>query len=140
VPVGVRNGQRIRIKGKGQPGRPPGDLYIVCNVQPHSYFRRVGDDIYLELPLSITEAALGTKVEIPTLSGHTVLTIPAGTPSGAKLRLKGKGVRPAGNKPAGDQYAVIRIVPPEKPTAQQSELLEKLKEISKDNPRKNMKW
>lgn len=140
VPAGVRNGQRIRVKGKGQPGRPPGDLYIVCHVQPHSYFRRIGDDIYLELPLSITEASLGTKVEIPTLSGHTVLKIPAGTPSGAKLRLKGKGVKPAGNKPAGDQYAVIRIVPPKKPTTKQSELLEKLREIGKDDPRKNMKW
>lgn len=140
VPAGVRNGQRIRLKGKGQPGRPPGDLYIVCSVQPHAYFRRIGDDIYLELPLSITEAALGTKVEIPTLSGHTVLKIPAGTASGSKLRLKGKGVKPAGSKPAGDQYAVIRIVPPKKLTTKQSELLENLQEISKDDPRKDIAW
>jgi DnaJ-class molecular chaperone len=140
VPAGVRNGQRIRVKGKGQPGRSPGDLYITCNVRHHPYFRRIGDDIYIELPLNITEAALGTKIEIPTLDGRTVLTVPPGTASNAKLRLKGKGVKPTGNKPAGDQYVVIRIVPPKNPTAEQKELLEKLQETGEDNARKDVGW
>lgn len=143
IPAGVANGQRIRVRGKGQPGgpgMPPGDLYIVAHVAPHPYFKRLGNDIYLDLPLSLTEAALGTKVQIPTLEGTTVLTIPPGTPSGSKLRLKGKGVKPAGNKPAGDQYAVIRIVPPKNPTPQQRELLEQLRELGEDNPRANTGW
>src|SRR5690606_34823276 len=99
IPPGVSDGQRIRVRGKGYPGGPgvpPGDLYIICRVAPHPYFRRIGNDIYLDLPLSITEAALGTKVQIPTIEGRTVLTVPPGTPSGARLRLKGKGVKPAG--------------------------------------------
>jgi curved DNA-binding protein len=143
VPPGVADGQRIRVRGKGQPGGrglPAGDLYIVCRVAPHPYFRRTGNDIYLELPLSLSEAALGAKVAIPTLEGRTVLTIPPGTPSGAKLRLKGQGVKPAGGKPPGDQYAVTRIVPPKKLTPEQQELLEKFRASGEANPRDNIGW
>lgn len=140
IPPGVADGQRIRIRGKGHPGRPPGDLYIVCKVQPHRYFRRVGNDIYLDVPLSLTEAALGTRVEIPTLDGPTMLTIPPGTRSGAKLRLKGKGVRPTGKEPRGDQYAVIQIVPPAPPTPKQRELLEQLRDAGEESPRKPLNW
>lgn len=143
IPPGVADGQRIRVRGKGQhggPGAPPGDLYIICRVAPHPYFRRLGNDIYLDLPVSITEAALGAKVQIPTLEGHTVLTIPPGTPGGAKLRLKGQGVKPAGGKPPGDQYAVIRVVPPKTLTPRQRELLEQLREANDDNPRRGVAW
>jgi len=143
IPAGVAHGQRIRIRGKGRPGTHgslPGDLYILCQVEPHPYFRRLGNDIYLNLPLSVTEAALGAKVEIPTLDGKTVLTIPPGTPSGAKLRLKNKGVQPAGNQPRGDQYAVVRIVPPKSPTPRQRELLEQLQNAGEDSPRKDLGW
>lgn len=143
IPPGVSDGQRIRVRGKGYPGGPgvpPGDLYIICRVAPHPYFRRIGNDIYLDLPLSITEAALGTKVQIPTIEGRTVLTVPPGTPSGARLRLKGKGVKPAGGKAPGDQYAVIRIIPPKQLTPRQRELLEALRQAGEDNPRANVGW
>jgi molecular chaperone DnaJ len=142
IPPGVGEGQRIRIRGKGLPGvngGPPGDLYIIANIQPHPYFRRVGNDIYLDLPLSITEASLGSRIEIPTLEGHTVLTVPAGTPSGAKLRLKGKGVAPPG-KPPGDQYAVVRIVPPKPLSEAQMRVLEELRTIGEPNPRTGLGW
>jgi DnaJ-class molecular chaperone len=143
IPPGVADGQRIRVRGKGHPGgpgSPPGDLYIVCQVQPHAYFRRIGDDLYLDLPLSIAEAALGTRIEIPTLDGKTVLTVPPGTPSGAKLRLKGKGIKPAGKGARGDQYAVIRIVPPRSLTPGQRELLEQWSAAAEDDPRKDLGW
>jgi DnaJ-class molecular chaperone len=143
VPPGVADGQRIRVRGKGQPGGrgvPAGDLYIVCRVAPHPYFRRLGNDIYLDVPLSLTEAALGAKVQIPTLEGKTVLTIPPGTPSGAKLRLKGQGVKPAGGKPPGDQYVITRIVPPKTLTPQQQELLEQFRATGEGNPRESIGW
>lgn len=143
VPAGVRDGQRIRLKEKGSAtpsGGPRGDLYIICNVEPHPYFRRLGNDILLEVPLSITEAALGAKVEIPTLDGLTVLTIPPGTPSGVKLRLKGKGVKPAGDKPRGDQYCLVHIVPPRSLTPRERELLEQLRSASGESPRKDAGW
>jgi DnaJ-class molecular chaperone len=143
IPPGVRDGQRIRIRGKGYPSQTPGkagDLYIVCRVQPHPYFRRVDDDIYLELPLALTEAALGTKVEIPTLEGRTVLTIPPGTPSGAKLRLKNLGVKPPGDKPRGHQYAIVRIVPPKPLTPEQVSLLEQFHRCGENSPRTDIGW
>jgi DnaJ-class molecular chaperone len=142
IPPGIADGQRIRVRGKGLPGvngGPPGDLYIIPNIQPHPYFRRVGSDIYLDLPLRITEAALGSRVEIPTLEGNTVLTVPPGTPSGAKLRLKGRGVKPQG-KPPGDQYAVVRIVPPKSPTDEQKRILETLQQSEEPNPREGLGW
>lgn len=143
IPEGVADGQRIRLRGKGRPrraGTPAGDLYIACRVQAHRYFRRVDNDIYLDLPLTVTEAALGTKVEIPTLKGKTVLTVPPGTPSGAKLRLKSAGVKPAGKKGKGDQYAVVRIVPPKPLSQRQRELLEQLRETGEDSPREDLGW
>ncbi|HPD31525.1 MAG TPA: J domain-containing protein [Phycisphaerae bacterium] len=142
IPPGVADGQRIRLRGKGGsggPGMPAGDLYIVCRVKPHPYFRREGNDIYLDLPLTISEAALGTRVEIPTLAGRTMLTVPPGTPSGAKLRLKGQGVRVAGKVP-GHLYAVVRIVPPKSPTPQQRELFERLRQTEQESPRVGLGW
>jgi DnaJ-class molecular chaperone len=141
VPPGVADGQRVRVRGKGMPvvpDGPPGDLLIVCHVQPHPWFKRLGNDIYLDLPLTVSEAALGAKVEIPTLDGRTVLTIPPGTASGSKLRLKGKGVT-ARNKPPGDQYVVVRIVPPKSPSARQREILEQLRE-TESSPRQGLGW
>lgn len=143
IPPGVREGQRIRVKGKGRPGaggRPAGDLYIVCRVQPHRFFRRIDNDIHLELPLTLTEAALGTKVEIPTLDGKTVLTVPPGTPSGAKLRLKNLGVKPPGEAPRGHQYVTIRIVPPKNLTPEQVRLLEQFRAGGENSPRGELGW
>lgn len=143
IPPGVRDGQRIRVRGKGQPapaGGQAGDLYIICRIQPHPYFRRVDDDIYLELPISLTEAALGAKIDIPTLEGRTVLTVPPGTPSGTKLRLKDRGVKPPGNAPQGHQYVVIRIVPPKNLTPEQVRLLEQFRASGENPPRRDVGW
>ena len=112
IPPGVGDGQKIRVRGRGQTGPGGrGDLYILVHVTKHPYFTRDGRDIYIELPISIAEAALGAKVTVPTIDGMTTVTIPPGTGSARRLRLKGKGVGSAGDD-RGDQYVVIRIVAP----------------------------
>ncbi|MFQ6048229.1 MAG: J domain-containing protein, partial [Phycisphaerae bacterium] len=143
IPPGVADGQRIRLRGKGQPGvggRPPGDLYILCRVQPHRYFRRQGNDIYIDLPISITEAALGAKVTLPSLDGRATVTVPAGTASGTKLRLRGKGVADPKTGQRGDQYAVVKIVPPRELDARSRQLLRELERLTNQNPRQGLDW
>jgi curved DNA-binding protein len=138
IPPGVRDGQRIRVRGKGQPGRgrqPAGDLYVTCHVTPHAYFERRGDDIYLDVPITVGEAALGAKIDLPTIDGVRTVTIPPGTASGAKLRLAGLGVPSASGGKRGDHYAVIKIVSPAKLTAEQRELFEKLSRTNLGSPR-----
>ncbi len=117
VPAGVTDGQSLRLKGKGQRGAggaDPGDALIEVRVRPHPQFKREDDDILLELPVTIDEAVLGAKVEVPTISGRVQLTIPKGTSSGRVFRMKGKGVKSAGRSEAGDQLVTVRIVLPEK--------------------------
>ncbi|MEJ2033038.1 MAG: molecular chaperone DnaJ [Deltaproteobacteria bacterium] len=143
IPEGVNTGSRIRLAGKGGPGLRggrPGDLYIVVNVADHPYFRREGDDIYLDVPISLSEAALGAKVVIPTLNGKTKLTIPAGIRSGQKLRLAGKGVKHMKGTGHGDQYAVIAIVPPKKIEGKAKELMEEFARLETLDPRKGTGW
>jgi curved DNA-binding protein len=143
IPAGVSDGQKIRLRGKGQPGghgMQAGDLYIICKIEPHPYFRREGNDILLEVPLTITEATLGAKIEIPTLDGKTMLTIPPGTSSGAKLRLKAKGIQPAGDHPRGDQYVIVKIVAPRSLTPEQQELMRELDAALDDSPRCDLGW
>ena len=138
IPAGVRNGQKIRVRGKGMPGRgrkPPGDLFVVCSVQPHPYFLRQEDDIYLTVPITIIEATLGAKVDLPTLDGERTVTIPRGTPSGTKLRLAGMGVANPKEKTRGDQYAVIKIIPPKRLSAEQRDLLKRFAVASNTSPR-----
>lgn len=142
IPEGVRDGQKIRVRGKGTPGRgnqPPGDLYVVVSVQPHPYFEREGDDIYLTAPVTVAEAALGAKIDLPTLDGTRTVTIPPGTPSGAKLRLAGLGVNNPQTKHRGDQLVEVKIVPPKPLSAEQRELFEKLAKCDETNPREG-KW
>lgn len=111
IPPGVKDGSRVRIRGRGQPSAgEAGDLYIVTRVQPHPIFRREGLDILFELTISVYEALLGTKVEVPTLDGPVTLTIPPGTGSGSKLRIKGRGIDRGDEK--GDQLVITRIVVP----------------------------
>jgi DnaJ-class molecular chaperone len=138
IPPGVDDGQRIRVRGKGAPGRRDhvaGDLYVICRVQPHRYFRRIGLDVYLEVPVMLTEAALGAKIEMPTLDGWTLVHVPPGTASGTKLRLAGRGIEDPRSGSRGDQYAIIKIVPPKKLTEPQHRLLEQLAEACGENPR-----
>jgi curved DNA-binding protein len=138
IPPGVKEGSRIRIRGKGQPGRGGrGDLYIVTRVGEHPYFRRDGNDIYVDVPVSITEATLGAKVDVPTLDGLTTVTVPPGTPSGRKLRLRSKG---APGPTPGDLYVGIQIVPPSKVSAKGAELLQKFDQAEDFNPRANVAW
>jgi curved DNA-binding protein len=143
IPAGVAEGSKIRVRGKGQPGMnggPMGDLYIVTHVKPHLYFRREENDIYIDLPITVTEAIRGAKVTIPTIDGPTVVSVPPGTSSGQKLRLKGKGVPIAGSsEKRGDQYAVIKIVVPKEHPAKMDTMLDELQTISGD-PRKAMGW
>lgn len=143
VPAGVTDGQRIRLRGRGQPGgsrQESGDLYLVCRVKPHPFFRRDGADIVVEVPVTITEAVLGGKIDVPTLDGPVTMTLPAGTSGGSKLRLKGRGVPAHGNSPAGDQFVVIQIVTPPSLDRRQKELFESLRELEKENPRERLAW
>lgn len=138
VPPGVEDGQRIRVRGKGQPGpagAPPGDLYIACSIKPHPYFERRGSDIYLDVPITLDEAALGARVDLPTLDGVRTVTIPAGTASGTILRLASLGVPAAKGGRRGDQYAVIKIVPPQTLTEEQEDLLAKFARTGRASPR-----
>ena len=137
IPPGVANQQRIRVKGKGGPGSgggAAGDLYLVVSVRPHRFLRRDGEDLYLDVPLTIVEASLGAEVDIPTLDGPVTLKIPPGTGGGARLRLAGRGVKPPG-KAAGDLYAVVRIVVPEKISKNEREIYERLSRESNFKPR-----
>lgn len=116
VPAAVTDGQVLRLKGKGQRGAggaESGDALVEIRVRPHPQFKREDDDILLEVPITIDEAVLGAKVEVPTISGRVQLTVPKGTSSGRVFRLKGKGVKSAGRSELGDQLVTVRIVLPE---------------------------
>jgi DnaJ-class molecular chaperone len=116
VPAGVGDGQVLRLKGKGARGLgggEPGDALVEIRVRAHAQFKREGDDILLELPITLDEAVLGAKVEVATVGGRVQLTIPKGTSSGRVFRLKGKGVKSAGKPEPGDQLVTVRIVLPD---------------------------
>lgn len=135
VPAGVDNGQQMRVSGEGEPGingGPAGDLYVVFRVKRHEYFDRDGDDIFFELNIPFTTAALGGTVEIPTLSGKGELNVKAGTQSGQRQRLRGKGVKNVNGYGTGDQIITINVVTPTKMTERQKELLKEFAEISGD--------
>lgn len=141
IPAGVREGSRIRLRGQGAPGRHgPGDLYIIIHVRDHPYLRRDGADIYLDLPVSITEAAMGAKVAVPTIDGEAVVKIPPGTDGKTRLRLRGKGVPDPKTGRRGDQYVVIKIVPPKKISEKGRELLDKFNRSDPYDPREKSPW
>jgi molecular chaperone DnaJ len=139
IKPGTRDGQRIRIPGKGnagQNGGPPGDLYIIVRTGDHPVFHREGDDIHLTVPVTPTEAALGTKVEVPTIDGRALLRIPPGTQSGQKLRLREKGV-PSATKDGkrGDEIVEIKVVVPHVQDERTKELLRELAKLNPQDPR-----
>ncbi|MCE9528840.1 MAG: J domain-containing protein, partial [Planctomycetales bacterium] len=142
IPPGVDNGSVIRLGGQGEPGHrggTPGDLLVTVRVAAHPYFRREGANLLVDLPLTITEAALGAKVEVPTLSeGRVWLTVPAGASSGAKLRLRGKGILDRSTKERGDQFAVVKIVVPTKLNERAKELLKELESAAPQTPRSGL--
>lgn len=137
IPAGVDNGQRIRIKGRGEPGRngaPAGDLLLTCNVGPHHLFGREGKNLTLHLPITFTEAALGANIDVPTLDGSTVtLRLKAGTQAGSRHRVKGKGI--TANGESGDLIVSVDVVVPKDLTSKQTKLIEQLAEISDESPR-----
>lgn len=131
VPEGVDNGQQIRVHGKGEPGingGPSGDLYIVFRVRPDSRFTRDGDDIHYELPISFAQAALGDEVKVPTISSEVMLTIPAGTQTGKRFRLKEKGVKNVHGYGYGDQFITVKVVTPTKLSNREIEIFRELAE------------
>ncbi|MDX1763237.1 MAG: DnaJ C-terminal domain-containing protein [bacterium] len=143
IPPGVDTGSKVRVAGKGEPGinnGPRGDLYIITKVRSHPYFERKGDNIYLELPISFAEAALGAKLRVPTLDGMTQLTIPPGTQSGQKLRLKGKGVPHLRGGGRGDQFVVIRVTVPRDLDARSEQLVRDLAQLTSEDPRSKLRW
>jgi DnaJ-class molecular chaperone len=109
IPPGMESGQTLRLRGKGEAGEPPGDALIEITVAPHPHYRRVGRDLYFDLPVSLAEAVLGARIEVPTIGGRVTLTIPPGADTGTTLRLRGKGVPGHGKEPAGDAYATLQI-------------------------------
>jgi DnaJ-class molecular chaperone len=141
IPPGVADGGRIRLRGKGAAGRggaAAGDLYARVRVRPHRFFRREGRDLTLDLPVTVGEATLGAKIEVPTLEGRVTLTIPPGTDSGAKLRLRGKGVPSPSGGPPGDLYVVVQIRVPRDLTPQAKEKLRELARFDPADPRKEL--
>jgi len=142
IKTGTRDGQRIRIPGKGNAGAhggPPGDLYVIIRTGEHPVFRREGDDIYLTVPVSATEAALGAKIEVPTIDGRALLKIPPGTQSGQKLRLREKGV-PSATKEGtrGDEIVEINVTVPMPRDERTKELLRELAKLNPEDPREQL--
>ena len=136
VPAGIDNGNRLRLTGKGEAGENGGrngDLYLEFTVKDHDFYKRNEDDIYIDLPLTITEAVLGCIKEVPTIYGNVELTIPSGTQSLDKLRLRGKGIENVNTKRKGDMYAVVKVIMPEKLTKEQKSLFESLANTELDN-------
>lgn len=140
IPVGITDGRKIRLRGKGEPGRgEAGDLLVTVRVEAHPYFHRRGDNLYVKLPVSLGEAAEGAKVDVPTPAGTVSLRVPPGATSGTKLRIKGHGVAPAG-KPAGDLFADVQIVLPQKYTEDELEFIRKFDAKHKLDPRGDLQW
>ncbi|MEN8262361.1 MAG: molecular chaperone DnaJ [Nitrospirota bacterium] len=136
IPAGVDTGIRLKVTGEGEAGSlggPPGDLYVIIDVEPHPFFKRKGNDLLCEVPVSFVQATLGSEIEVPTIDGTESIRIPGGTPSGRVFHLRGKGVPKLGGYGKGDQYVTIFIDVPKKLSTRQKELLKEFAEISGDD-------
>jgi len=139
IPPGVDNGSTVRLQGKGHVGRgggPPGDLYIVTRVRSHPFFERRGDNLYCEVPITVTEAALGAKIEVPTVEGRASMRIPPGTNSGQVFRLRGLGVPHLKGGGRGDQFVTVKIVVPQNLDPRSQELFRELARLRPEDPRR----
>jgi molecular chaperone DnaJ len=142
IPPGVDTGSRVRLAGKGEPGKnggPPGDLYVTTRVHPHRFFERKGDNIYCSIPISITEAALGARVEVPTVDGKATMTIPPGTSGGRIFRLKEKGVPHLKGVGRGDQYVTVQVVVPQNLDDRSQQILREFSRLNPMDPRRDLK-
>jgi curved DNA-binding protein len=138
IPAGVDSGAKLRLKGQGEPGAKgaaAGDLTITIQVQPHPYFKREGANLSVEVPISVGEAILGAKVDVPTLDGAKSVTIPPGSSSGRRLRLKGQGVPGSAGKTQGDLFVAIKVVVPKGVDEQSRKLIEEFQTRNPSNPR-----
>jgi molecular chaperone DnaJ len=141
IPAGVANGGRVRVPGKGNAGTmgaPAGDLYLTVEVKPHAFFERRGNDLYTKIPVTVSEATLGAKIEVPTIDGRSLVRIPPGTNSGKTLRLKEKGVPSARNGERGDQYVEIQVVVPPPTDERVRNLMKELESVAPEDPRKDL--
>jgi molecular chaperone DnaJ len=141
IPAGVANGFRMRVPNKGNAGKnggQSGDLYLIISVRSHDFFRREGNDIVCTIPITITEAALGTKIEVPSIGGKTLLRIPPGTQSGQKFRLRGKGAPSLRGKAPGNQIVEVRVVVPKVADERSKEILRELEHLNPENPRSSL--
>ena len=136
VPSGIDNGERLRVPGRGHAGEnggASGDLYLEFHIKEHKFYERDGLDIYLEVPINMAEAVLGCKKEIPTIYGNVKLTIPGGTDSGDKQRLKGKGIKDSSRRRTGDMYVIFKVITPKKLSRDQKKLFESLSKTDLDD-------
>jgi molecular chaperone DnaJ len=139
IPPGVDTGSRVRVPGKGNAGAaggPPGDLYIITEVAPHPFFERKGDNIYIKIPVTVTEAAMGAKVDVPTIDGPATIKIPPGTQSGQELRLRDKGAPSLRGNARGHQFVVVQVVVPKVADERSKEILRELAKLNPEDPRK----
>ena len=136
VPAGVDTGNQLRISGKGEAGingGPNGDIYLEFYVRRHPIFERDGNDIYLDMPITIVDAILGAKIDVPTLYGTVKVSVPAGSDSGDKLRIKGKGISDVNNGRKGDMYIILNVITPKKLSRDQKKLFESLAKTDLDD-------
>ena len=141
IPPGAQAGSRLRVAGKGNAGRagaPPGDLYITVRVEPHSFFRREGDDIHIQVPVTVSEAGLGAKIEVPTIDGRALLKVPQGTQNLQKFRLREKGVLNTRKNKRGDEIVEVVIQAPKVHDERTKELLRELAQLNAEDPRHEM--
>ncbi|MBS0519025.1 MAG: J domain-containing protein [Proteobacteria bacterium] len=141
IPEGATDGQTLRLKGQGMPGsggKPAGDAYIEIRVQPHAFFEARDNDVHMELPVTLAEAALGGKVKVPTVGGPVMLNVPAGSNTGASLRLKGRGLLDRKSGQRGDQYVKLKVVLPDKVDDKLKAFLESWDAGRAYDPRKDM--
>jgi molecular chaperone DnaJ len=141
IPAGVASGSRVRVPGKGNAGTmgaPAGDLYLRVDVKPHPFFERRGNDLYVKVPVTVSEATLGSKVEVPTIDGRSLVRIPPGTNSGSTLRLREKGVPSARDGARGDEYVEIQVIVPKPTDERVRNLMKELEEIEPGDPRKDL--
>jgi molecular chaperone DnaJ len=138
IPAGVQSGSRLRVAGKGNAGAmggPAGDLFITLNVEPHPFFHRNGDNIEIRVPVSVSEAGLGAKIEVPTVDGRALLKIPQGTQNGQKFRLREKGVMNSRRNKRGDQIVEVILQAPKTDNERTRELLRELAQVQTEDPR-----
>jgi DnaJ-class molecular chaperone len=142
VPPGIEDGKKIRLRGQGEPspgGGPAGDILVTVKVQPHPFFQRTGRNLKVTVPVTLAEAALGGKVDVPTPQGTVTLKVPPGSSSGTRLRIKGHGVH-SGKEPSGDLYAELSIVLPETLDEESQRLVKELDERTDVSPRSDLCW